>query len=96
EMERILKSAAPQAGILRIDSSRNLLVISGTRAEISSMTEMVSIFDVDWMKGMSFGIFPVEAADPEAIAQELDVIFANDKESPTKGIVRFVANRRLK
>jgi len=96
EMERILRSAAPQAGILRVDSARNLLVVSGTRNELNSMLEMVRVFDVDWMRGMSFGIFPVEAADPDAIAQELDVLFANDRDSPTKGIVRFIPNKRLK
>ena len=36
------------------------------------------------------------SADPETVAQELDTLFANDKDSPTKGIVRFVPNRRLK
>ncbi len=96
EMERVLKSAAPQASILRVDTARNLLMLSGTRAELAALIEMVGVFDVDWMRGMSFAIYPVETADPEAIAQELDVIFANDKESPTKGIVRFVPNRRLK
>ena len=96
EMERILKSAAPQASVLRVDSSRNLLLVSGTRAELTSISEMIRVFDVDYMRGMSFGIYPVETANPEAIAQELDTIFANDKDSPTKGIVRFVPNRRLK
>ncbi len=96
EMERVLKSAAPEAGILRVDTARNLLILSGTRAELTALIEMIGVFDVDWMRGMSFAIFPVETADPEAIAQELDVIFANDKESPTKEIVRFVPNRRLK
>lgn len=96
EMERILKSAAPQASVLRVDSSRNLLMVSGTRAELASMNEMIHLFDVDHMRGMSFAIYPIETADPDAIAQELDTIFANDKDSPTKGIVRFVANRRLK
>ncbi len=96
EMERILKSAAPQAGVLRVDAARNLLMLSGTRAELASMGEMVNVFDVDTMRGMSFGIYPIETADPEAIAQELDTIFANDKDGPTKGMVRFVPNRRLK
>ena len=96
EMERILKSAAPQASVLRVDSSRNLLILSGTRAELNSMGEMINVFDVDWMRGMSFGIYPIETSDPDAIAQELDTIFANDKDSPSKGIVRFVPNRRLK
>jgi general secretion pathway protein D len=96
EMERILKSAAPAAGVLRVDSSRNLLVLSGTSSELASMRELISVFDVDSMRGMSFGLFPIETADPEAIASELDTIFANDKESPTKGIVRFIGNKRLK
>jgi general secretion pathway protein D len=96
EMERILKSASPQASVLRVDTARNLLVISGTQTEISSMNELVDVFDVDWMRGMSFAIFPVETSDPEAIAQELDTIFANDQDSPTKGVVRFIPNKRLK
>jgi general secretion pathway protein D len=96
EMERILKSASPQASILRVDTARNLLMISGTRAELTSMSELIRVFDVDWMRGMSFGIYPIETSDPEAIAQELDTVFANDKDSPTKGVVRFIPNRRLK
>jgi general secretion pathway protein D len=96
EMERILKSAAPQAGVLRVDSSRNLLLLSGTQSELASMRELITVFDVDSMRGMSFGLFPIETADPEVIASELDIIFANDKESPTKGIVRFIGNKRLK
>jgi general secretion pathway protein D len=96
EMERILRSVAPQSSISIADSARNLLILSGTRSELQSMVETVSIFDVDWMRGMSFGIFPVETADTEAIAQELDTIFANDQDGPTKGMVRFIPNARLK
>lgn len=97
EMERILKSVAPQSTIARVDTARNLLVLSGSRAELQSMVETISVFDVDWMRGMSFGIFPLETGDMEAIAQELDKIFANDQESsPSKGLVRFIPNARLK
>jgi general secretion pathway protein D len=96
EMERILKSVAPQSVIRHVDTARNLLVISGSRAELQSMTDTVSVFDVDWMRGMSFGIFPLETSDAEAIAQELDKIFANDQQGPSKGIVRFIPNARLK
>jgi general secretion pathway protein D len=96
EMERILKSIAPQSTVLRVDAARNLLVLSGTRGELASMIEAIVIFDVDWMKGMSFALHPIETSDPEAIAQELDTVFANDKDSPTRGLVRFVPNKRLK
>ena len=96
EMERILKALAPNASILKTDNSRNLLVVSGTRADLDGIMDVVSVFDVDWMKGMSFGIYPVESADPEAVAQELDTLFANDRDGPAKGMVRFIPNRRLK
>ena len=96
EMERIIKSMAPQATVLRTDPARNLLVVAGTRGDLDSIMDVVSTFDVDWMRGMSVGLFPIETNDPEAIVQELDTIFANDQESPIKGMVRFVPSRRLK
>jgi general secretion pathway protein D len=95
-MERIIKSISPQSAVLRTDPGRNLLVVAGTRSELDSIMDAVSVFDVDWMRGMSFGLFPIEAGDPEAIAQELDTVFANDQDGPTKGMVRFIPNRRLK
>lgn len=96
EMQRILTSLAPQSSVVKVDQNRNILIASGTANELASIRETVATFDVDWMRGMSFGLFPVESGDPEAIAQELDTIFANDRESPVKGVVRFVPNKRLK
>ncbi len=96
EMERILRSVAPQSSILKVDPARNLIVVSGSRADLANILDVVSVFDVDWMRGMSFGFFPIETNDPEAIAQELDTIFANDRDGPSKGVVRFVPNKRLK
>lgn len=96
DMERLLKSVAPQSSAVRVDPQRNLVILTGTRSDLAALTDAVSVFDVDWMRGMSFAIFPVESADPEAIAQELDVVFANDRDGSGKGVVRFVPNRRLK
>jgi general secretion pathway protein D len=96
ELEQVLKSVAPESGILRIDTARNLLILSGSKAELAAMTEVIDLFDVDAMRGMSFAVLPVDAADPTAVAQELDTLFGNDTGAPYKGVVRFVPNRRLK
>jgi general secretion pathway protein D len=96
EMERIVKSIAPQSTIVRVDTTRNLIVVAGTGGDVDAVMDAVAVFDVDWMKGMSFGLFPIETGDPEAIAQELDTVFANDQDGPGKGMVRFIPNRRLK
>lgn len=96
EMQRILASVVPQSTSFQVDDNRNLLMVTGTPNEIASVRETVSTFDVDWMRGMSFAILPLDSTNPVAIAQELDTIFANDRSSPTKGIARFVPNQRLK
>ncbi len=95
DVAEVLKPIAAKGALVRVDQARNLLVLSGTRNELQTMMDAISVFDVDWMQGMSFGLFPVDSADPEALIPELDTIFANDRSSPTKGLVRFVANRRL-
>ena len=95
DVAEVLKPIAAKGAIVKIDTARNLLVLSGTRNELTTLLDAVSVFDVDWMKGMSFGLFPVDSSDPDALVHELDTIFANDRSSPTKGLVRFVANRRL-
>ena len=95
DVAEVLRPIAAKGAIVKIDSARNLLVLSGTRNELATLLDAVSVFDVDWMKGMSFGLFPVDTSDPDALVKELDTIFANDRSSPTKGLVRFIANRRL-
>ena len=95
EMERILKPIASSGAIVRVDRARNLLTLSGSRREIDSLLEAIQIFDVDWLKGMSFGMAPVTSADPKAIASELSTIFSNGANQPLEGIIRFVPNERL-
>jgi len=96
EMEQVLKSVARENAILRVDAARNVLMLTGTPAEMAAMLDVIDVFDVDSMRGMSFALFPVDAADPNTVAQELDTLFANDTASPTRGLVRFVPNRRLR
>src|SRR6266849_1555186 len=84
-----------QAAILRSDDQRNLLVVNGTGRELANLENLVSIFDVDWMRQMSFAVFPVKTADPEVIAKELETVFGIDKDGPLKGVVRIVPNARL-
>ncbi|OFW99218.1 MAG: type II secretion system protein GspD [Alphaproteobacteria bacterium RIFCSPHIGHO2_12_FULL_63_12] len=95
EMERILKPISTPGAIMRVDRARNLLMLSGSRRELDSLIEAVRLFDVDWLKGMSFALLPVTAADPKSVANELATIFSNGTNQPLEGLVRFVPNERL-
>jgi general secretion pathway protein D len=59
EMADILRPIAGQEALQRIDTTRNLLVLSGTRNEIDGWLEIIHTFDVDFFKGMSVGLFPL-------------------------------------
>lgn len=95
EVARVLEPMVPKGAIVQADDARNIIALKGSQAEIDSMLDSVSIFDVDVMKGMSFAVVPVKAAQPEKMVDELKGVFASDKEGPLKGRVRFIANTRL-
>lgn len=95
EMKRLIESVLPAGTVQSADDSRNMLVVSGTPQELSSIADLVGIFDVDWMRGMSFAIYPVRAGDPESMTRELEPMLGIDAEGPQKGALRLVPNRRL-
>ena len=111
EMEKVLGPIAPEGSILYVDAARNLLLLGGTRADLENLLSMITIFDVDLMRGMSFALIPLEHADADAVGLELQRIFslnesANkdnaDKDNKAKGsgqgseLVRFLPIPRLR
>jgi general secretion pathway protein D len=96
EMGRILEPLAPFGGVVRVDASRNALILSGTEQEIAAMEDTISVFDVNHMRGMSFATVPMRGAEPEAVVEDLNKIFGVNAEGPMSGMVQFVPNNRLR
>jgi len=82
---------------LQADAARNLMLFRGPSVEARSLTEMVRLFDVDWMEGMSFALLPLAHADVSTVVAELDIIFGQGGEAPQamQGVVRFVPIERM-
>ena len=95
EMKEVLQPFASPGAVVRVDTARNLLVLSGTQGEIESLLEVIATFDVDWLGGMSFAVLPVQTADPETVVAELEEVFGNPETGPLAGVVRFVPIARL-
>jgi general secretion pathway protein D len=95
EMERVLQPVSPAGSVLRVDVARNLLLLAGTRQERVNMLDVVSIFDVDWLAGMSIALVPLQAAAPKAILEDLQQVFGNAEGGPLAGVVRFQPIERL-
>ncbi len=95
EMALILEPFAPPGSVIRADTARNLLLFAGSVDELASLSETVRIFDVDWLKGMSFGLFRTQYVEAATLARELGHVFGTVAQKPPAGLIRIVPIERL-
>ena len=99
EMQKILEPFLAEGNELRVDKKRNLVIVSGSQQEITTVMETVDVFDVDWLRGMSVGLFPLDYVEPEVLKTELDSVLAAIETDGSgellQGLVRTVPIDRL-
>ncbi|MBY5934929.1 type II secretion system secretin GspD [Tateyamaria omphalii] len=95
EMIRLLTPIAGSKVQLQAIPKRNVVLISGTRGEINAAIDAVNLFDVDVLKGKSVGLFTVKSATPEAIVEELNVIFETGEGGNLQDVVSFLPSQQL-
>jgi general secretion pathway protein D len=94
EMKKVLEPMAPAGAILNVDETRNLMFLVGTSQERDAMLNTVRVFDVDYMRGMSYALVHPEHMDAPSLAQELARIFGATR-GPSASVVRFVPLTRV-
>jgi general secretion pathway protein D len=94
-MAPLLEPFAPPGGAIQVDPARNLLLLAGTPDQLRTLDNLVTMFDVDWLRGMSFGLFPLDSARAVQLVEELNQIFSSLEGGPLEGLVRFVPIERL-
>jgi general secretion pathway protein D len=94
-MAKILEPYVRDGAMVRVDPGRSMIFLAGTQEELRNYQQTVDIFDVDWLAGMSVGIYPLQTVDVGSITTELTTIFGMDSESPLAGMFRFVPLERL-
>jgi general secretion pathway protein D len=95
EMAKILEPYVRENAIVNVDIFRSMIFLAGTAEELGNYLQTIEIFDVDWLAGMSVGIFPLRTVDVASITAELMGIFGAEAESPLAGLFRFVPLERL-
>jgi general secretion pathway protein D len=96
EMAKILENVATDPALVKTDEFRNLLIVAGTQNEIRHLLDTVEMFDVDWMSGMSIGLFVLQSADIKSVEQDMKKVFGDKNVTdPLSGVVRFIPIERL-
>jgi general secretion pathway protein D len=90
EMAKLLKPYAKPDAFVSIDPDRSLLVLAGDPSELDNYQRTIDTFDVDWLKGMSIGVFTLQHVDVTKLMPDLDKIFGSKGESPLAGMFRFM------
>ncbi len=95
DMAKILEPLTGEPSSVRADPLRNLLILSGTQLQLRHMIETVDMFDVDWISGMSVGLFTLQSVDVQTVTGELEKLFGDKNLGPLAGIARVVPLERL-
>ena len=94
EMQKLLKPFARENAFLLVDPARNILSLAGTPEELANYQETIDTFDVDWLRGMSVGVFGLQRASVAELMPELQAMFGPDSGMPLAGMLRFLPIER--
>lgn len=94
-LTKLLDSFALKAGTVRADATRNILLVQGNGTERQAAIETARSFDVDWMRGQSVGIYPIQSSTPEPIIAELDKILDSGQGGLSQDMVKFSPVARM-
>jgi general secretion pathway protein D len=105
-LDSIVKEPAGQAGSggsARPEPLRNMIMLTGTPAEVQYLLDTIEMFDVDWMSGMSVGLFTLEHSEAKKVVEEVDKLFGGLTQGtgqtaqggPMFGLVRVQLIERL-
>lgn len=96
-MAEILKPLAEETAFVRIDNTRNLLMLAGTRRQLTGWLDIVGTFDVDMLAGMSVGMFPLENSSVADTVTALQALLdtAGGSGGDVSGVVKVLPMERL-
>ena len=94
EMQKLIKPFARPDATLLADPTRNVLVMAGTPTELENYQRTVQTFDVDWLRGMSVGVFALQRAQVKELTPQLDSLFGEKGNTPMAGLLRFIPIER--
>ncbi len=94
-MQKVLEPLLPPKAIVYTDPIRNLLVVAGTAAELAPVEDTVRAFDVNFLEGMSVGLFPLQNADVATLTQELEEILGEKTLGKSTALFKVLPIERL-
>lgn len=75
DLQRVLQPLSPRGGAVVADEARNILLLAGTGAQLTTLLETAQSFDVGWIQNQSMALLPLDSAPAASVAQEINSLF---------------------
>lgn len=95
DMAKLLEPIVSEPGAIRLDLIRNLMILSGSEPELRHMFETIEMFDVNWIAGMSVGLFTLQNVEVKTVIGEIEKLFGDKNLGPLAGALRLVPIERI-
>lgn len=86
EAKRVLEPLVSPSTIVSVDRHSNFVLLAGTGTEIDRAERAIELFDVNWLRSRSFGLFPLRYSSAKDVAEDLGSVLG--KEGPLAGTVQ--------
>src|SRR5690606_19460725 len=80
EALKILEPLGMKDNVLRADPVRNILMLGASAPQMQNALRTLQTFDVDVLKGMSFGIYEVLNLDAKLVVERFNALLGNNNE----------------
>ena len=94
-VHELAKTMVSPPNQLAIDLARNLLIYTGPSQEAEAITDLVSVLDIDVLRGKSFGLYPLKTALAEEVTEELTMLFSDPSLAGAGKTMSFMPIARL-
>ena len=95
DLARVLQPYIGEGVRLMPASGTNALLVTGTTAARLSLIALIRTFDVDFLAGQSYAIFPVKSDDPAKVANELERLAQTGTEGGGESAIRVIPLDRI-
>ncbi len=92
DMQHLIEPLVAPGSVVQVDQQRNIIVVGGSNAELARITQTIALFDVDWLRSQSFGLFPLQYSQARSVAADLQAMIG---QGAMAGLVRIVPIEHL-
>ncbi len=90
QLATLLESYVGDSVKMVADPGRNAMIVSGSATARQSVVDLVHVFDVDYLAGQSYALYPVKSGTPTKLAADLQAALQIDADGALTGAVKVV------